>query len=174
MVLMVRPVAPSDKIAFEHDLVEITPALRRFATRFTVNQDDIDDLVQTTLLRALNRMDLFTPGTSVKSWTFTILRNHFMSEFSRRRREPNLGDDHLSDCLHAPPSQEWAVEKSQIAKVVAAFPERISRPLMLVAAGESYGEVAAACGCEVGTVKSRVSRARAKLTSALGREPALR
>jgi RNA polymerase sigma-70 factor (ECF subfamily) len=94
-----------------------------------------------------------------------------MSEFSRRRREPNLGDDFLSQSLHVPPAQDAVVEAKQVAKVLISIPDAFTKPLLLVALGENYKDVAAVCGCEVGTVKSRVNRARAKLLSALGQNP---
>src|SRR3569833_2469642 len=123
------------------------PSLRAFAISLCGNVDRADDLVQETLLRALANIDSFQPGTNMSAWLFTILRNHFRSEYRKRRREVEDSDGHYAETLKSQPEQYGQLEA-----------------LILVgASGFSYEEAANICGCAVGTIKSRVNRARTRL-----------
>ncbi|MBA9033865.1 sigma-70 family RNA polymerase sigma factor [Rhizobium leguminosarum] len=153
----------------ELEIVELTPALRAFARRFLRSDDDIDDLVQETLMKALNSLHLFRPGTSLKSWLFTILRNTFCTNYRKQRREP-AGMDAAMELVSIAPTQEWALRERELQKALRLLPAERRRALTLVATGTSYVEAARMCGCRIGTLKSRVSRARESLQLMLGNQ----
>ncbi|MFS8148863.1 RNA polymerase subunit sigma [Rhizobium sp. R635] len=166
----VRPATHSKKpSAIESEIVDLTPALRAFARRFLRNNDDIDDLVQETLLKALNSLHLYHPGTSLKSWLFTILRNSFCSNYRRQKREPT-GIDTAMEQIATAPTQEWALRERELQRALKLLSEDRRRALTLVAAGTSYEEAAKICGCRIGTLKSRVNRARESLQTLLGNQ----
>lgn len=166
----VRSASHSKKTsAIELEIVELTPALRAFARRFLRSDDDIDDLVQETLLKALNSLHLYHPGTSLKSWLFTILRNTFCTNYRRRKREP-AGIDAGMEQIATAPTQEWALRERELQHALTLLSDDRRRALTLVAAGTSYEDAARMCGCRIGTLKSRVSRARECLQSLLGNQ----
>jgi RNA polymerase sigma-70 factor (ECF subfamily) len=144
------------------------PALRRFARRLVGSNDDVDDLVQETLTRALNAAPQFQPGTALKSWLFTIMRNTFCTSYRVRQREHVGIDDAMVSRLRVAPSQDWAIRRNEMQAALERLPQQVRDSLMLVAMGTSYDETARICQCEVGTVKSRVNRARKALTEELG------
>jgi RNA polymerase sigma-70 factor (ECF subfamily) len=142
------------------------PSLRAFAISLCGNVDRADDLVQETLLRALANIDSFQPGTNMSAWLFTILRNHFRSEYRKRRREVEDSDGHYAETLKTQPEQYGQVEYREFREALAQLPQDQREALVLVgASGFSYEEAANICGCAVGTIKSRVGRARAALTT---------
>ncbi|TBY42971.1 sigma-70 family RNA polymerase sigma factor [Rhizobium leguminosarum] len=153
----------------ELEIVQLTPKLRTFARRFLRSDDDIDDLVQETLLKALASLHRYEPGTSLKSWLFTILRNTFCTNYRRRKREP-VGMNAAIEQLSVAPSQEWAIRERELQQALTLLSDDLRRALILVAAGTSYEDVARMCGCQLGTVKSRVSRARQSLALLLGNQ----
>jgi RNA polymerase sigma-70 factor (ECF subfamily) len=140
------------------------PSLRAFAISLCGNVDRADDLVQETLLRALANIDSFQPGTNMSAWLFTILRNHFRSEYRKRRREVEDSDGHYAETLKSQPEQYGQVEFKEFREALAQLPSDQREALILVgASGFSYEEAANICGCAVGTIKSRVNRARTRL-----------
>jgi RNA polymerase sigma-70 factor (ECF subfamily) len=140
------------------------PSLRAFAISLCGNVDRADDLVQETLLRALANIESFQPGTNMSAWLFTILRNHFRSEYRKRRREVEDTDGSYADTLKSQPEQVGKVEFEEFRNALAKLPPDQREALILVgASGFSYEEAAAICGCAVGTIKSRVNRARTRL-----------
>ena len=144
------------------------PSLRAFAISLCGNVDRADDLVQETLLRALANIDSFQPGTNMAAWLFTILRNHFRSEYRKRRREVEDSDGHYAETLKTQPEQHGQVEFREFREALAHLPADQREALILVgASGFSYEDAAAICGCAVGTIKSRVNRARSKLSALL-------
>ncbi|OWV85455.1 RNA polymerase subunit sigma [Rhizobium sp. N122] len=153
--------------AIQSEIVQLTPALRAFARRFLRGEDDIDDLVQETLLKALNSLHLYQPGTSLKSWLFTIMRNTFCTNYRRQKREPTAMDAAMEQIAIAP-SQEWALRERELEQALTQLPDDRRRALLLVATGTSYEDAAKLCGCRLGTLKSRVNRARGSLLSMLG------
>ncbi|ANM13226.1 MULTISPECIES: sigma-70 family RNA polymerase sigma factor [unclassified Rhizobium] len=153
--------------AIQSEIVQFTPALRAFARRFLRGEDDIDDLVQETLLKALNSLHLYQPGTSLKSWLFTIMRNTFCTNYRRQKREPTAMDAAMEQIAIAP-SQEWALRERELEQALTQLPDDRRRALLLVATGTSYEDAAKLCGCRLGTLKSRVNRARGSLLSMLG------
>ncbi len=149
---------------FRTDVVGCLPQLRAFARVLTGNRDRADDLVNDTILRALGAEHQFKPGTNLRAWLFTILRNQHISEFRRRRLEAGSVDDLPEALLTTPAVQQSMVEFNEVRKLLLQMPVKFREALILVAgAGLSYEEAAAICECAVGTVKSRVNRARAEL-----------
>ncbi len=145
------------------------PSLRAFAISLCGNIDRADDLVQETLLRALANIDSFQPGTNMSAWLFTILRNHFRSEYRKRRREVEDSDGHYAETLKSHPDQIGQVEFTEFLEALAQLPPDQREALVLVgASGFSYEEAANICGCAVGTIKSRVNRARTRLAELMG------
>jgi RNA polymerase sigma-70 factor (ECF subfamily) len=147
------------------------PSLRAFAISLSGNVDRADDLVQETLLRALVNIDSFEPGTNLSAWLFTILRNLFRSEYRKRRREVEDGDGTYAESLKSQPEQEARVEFREFRAALSKLPPDQREALILVgASGFSYEEAAGICGCAVGTIKSRVNRARTRLAELMSIE----
>src|SRR3954452_24966333 len=145
-------------------VLSAVPSLRAFAISLCGNVDRADDLVQETLLRALANINSFQPGTNMSAWLFTILRNHFRSEYRKRRREVEDSDGHYAETLKTQPEQYGQVEYREFRESLAQLPQEQREALVLVgASGFSYEEAANICGCAVGTIKSRVNRARTRL-----------
>jgi len=144
------------------------PSLRAFAISLSGNVDRADDLVQETLLRAMANIDTFQPGTNMSAWLFTILRNLFRSEYRKRRREVEDADGSYAESLKSHPEQHGRVEFEEFRTALAKLPQDQREALLLVgASGFSYEEAAAICECAVGTIKSRVNRARTRLAELL-------
>jgi RNA polymerase sigma-70 factor (ECF subfamily) len=144
------------------------PSLRAFAISLSGNVDRADDLVQETILRALANIQSFQPGTNMPAWLFTILRNLFRSEYRKRRREVEDADGSLAETLKSHPDQLGRVEFNEFRVALAQLPAEQREALILVgASGFSYEEAADICECAVGTIKSRVNRARSRLAKLL-------
>ena len=140
------------------------PSLRAFAISLCGNVDRADDLVQETLLRAIANINSFQPGTNMSAWLFTILRNHFRSEYRKRRREVEDSDGRYAETLKSQPEQYGRVEFREFREALTQLPADQREAMVLVgASGFSYEEAAHICGCAVGTIKSRVNRARTRL-----------
>ena len=149
------------------------PSLRAFAISLCGNVDRADDLVQETMLRALANIHSFQPGTNMSAWLFTILRNLFRSEYRKRRREVEDADGSYADSLKSQPEQNSRVEFEEFRGALSKLPGDQREALILVgASGFSYEEAAEICGCAVGTIKSRVNRARGRLADLLAIESA--
>jgi len=149
-------------------VLSAVPSLRAFAISLCGNVDRADDLVQETLLRALANIDSFQPGTNMAAWLFTILRNHFRSEYRKRRREVEDSEGRYADKLKSQPEQHGRVEFREFREALAQLPQDQREALILVgASGFSYEEAANICGCAIGTIKSRVNRARTRLAELL-------
>ncbi len=147
---------------------ELLPVLRKFASRLVRLECDREDLVQETIWRALRSQHRFRAGTALKSWLFTIMRNVFNTEYRRRRREVAGIDDGYLNVIGIDGAQEWAIRQAELWAAIERLPEESRDTLLLVASGTSYIEAASLCGCEVGTVKSRVNRARRALEAEIG------
>ena len=149
------------------------PSLRAFAISLSGNVDRADDLVQETLLRAIANIDSFQPGTNMSAWLFTILRNLFRSEYRKRRREVEDADGSYAESLKSHPEQNSRLEFQEFRTALSKLPPDQREALILVgASGFSYEEAAAICECAVGTIKSRVNRARTRLAGLLSIEGA--
>ncbi|MDP3853484.1 sigma-70 family RNA polymerase sigma factor [Phenylobacterium sp.] len=149
---------------WRNDVVGMIPALRAFAWSLSHNGSDADDLVQDTLIKAWTNRDKFETGTNLRAWLFTILRNTYYTQVIRRRREVRDETGEYAGALRSPPTQDWSVAMHALQAALAQLPAEHREALILVgAAGLSYEEAAAICGCALGTIKSRVNRARARL-----------
>src|SRR4029077_10675169 len=149
-------------------ILAAVPSLRAFAISLSGNVDRADDLVQETLLRALANIHSFQPGTNMPAWLFTILLNLFRSEYRKRRREVEDADGSYADTLKTQPEQTSHVEFKEFTTALNKLPEDQREALILIgASGFSYEEAAEICGCAVGTIKSRVNRARTRLANLL-------
>jgi RNA polymerase sigma-70 factor (ECF subfamily) len=152
-------------------LLAAVPSLRAFAISLCGNVDRADDLVQETLMRALANIHSFQPGTNMPAWLFTILRNLFRSEYRKRRREVEDPDGSYAETLKTQPEQTSHMEFKEFRDALAKLPADQREALVLVgASGFSYEDAAEICGCAVGTIKSRVNRARTRLAHLLAIE----
>ncbi|WP_407520155.1 sigma-70 family RNA polymerase sigma factor [Methylobacterium oryzisoli] len=169
-VLASEPATPQ----FRDALLGALPALRAFATSLTGSQTQADDLVQETVLRAWQNQHSFTPGTNLNAWLFTILRNQFYTTMRKRKREVEDSDGTAAAQLTALPSQEDGIELREVWTQLSRLPPLQREALLLIATqGLTYEAAATLMGCQTGTVKSRVNRARAALVQALGYEDRL-
>ena len=164
------PAPPSARQGFGEEVIAQIPALRVFARSLCRDRVEADDLVQETLLRAIENIHRFRPGTNLRAWLFTILRNRFYSGWAKRARE-RTGD---ADCVSSIPAtategQFWHLRMQEMEQALHELPRPYRETVILVAVlGESYLDTARILGCDIGTVKSRVSRARAALRKRLG------
>jgi len=159
---------------FKHDLTAVVPHLRAFARGLCGRADLADDLVQDALLRAWAARDRFVPGTSIRAWTFTILRNAWFTEMRRNRFRADYDEAQADRILTTPAAQEAPLHLADLSRALMELPAERREALLLVGAGGfSYEEAAAICGCAVGTIKSRVGRGRAQLSAMIeeGRLP---
>jgi RNA polymerase sigma-70 factor, ECF subfamily len=146
------------------DLVAAIPNMRAFAISLCGNRDRADDLVQEALVKAWNHLDSFQEGTNLKAWLFTILRNAYFSELRKTKREVADSDGLLAARVAVPAEQHAHLDLSDLSRALTELPADQREALILVGAeGFSYEDAASISGCAVGTVKSRVNRARAKL-----------
>jgi RNA polymerase sigma-70 factor, ECF subfamily len=149
-------------------MLAAVPSLRAFAISLCGKVHHADDLVQETLLRAIGNINSFQPGTNMCAWLFTILRNLFRSEYRKQRREVQDTDGSYLDSLKSPPEQHSRVEFEDFRDALAKLPFVQREALLLVgASGLSHEEAAAICETAVGTIKSRVHRARTRLSELL-------
>jgi RNA polymerase sigma-70 factor (ECF subfamily) len=152
---------------FETELIEAAPFLRAFARTLCHDAEHAEDLAQETLLKAWQRHDQFQAGTNLRAWLATILRNRYYS-LGRRRKWHADYDGEIERTLVAPDDQEASVELEDVRRALAMLPDFQREALILVGAGGmSYEEVAQIVGCPLGTVKSRVRRARDELQAIL-------
>ncbi len=156
----------ADKAAFKRELTEVVPHLRAFARGLCGRADMADDLVQEALLKAWAAQDRFEPGTSMRAWTFVILRNVYLTDMRRNRFRGEYDEGVAERILTAPAGQEEPIHLSDLHRALLTLPAERREALLLVGAGGfSYEEAAEICGCAVGTIKSRVGRARATIAS---------
>jgi len=152
-------------------MLEAIPHLRVFAVSLCRNRERADDLVQETLLRAWANIAQFEPGSKMKAWLTTILRNQYYSEYRKRRREVADVNGIYAETLVSVPGQMISVQYRELRAALARLPDEMCEALLLVAtSGLSYSDAARICGCAVGTIKSRVNRARERLAAMLSAE----
>ena len=151
------------------DLLAAIPALRAFGISLSGNPDRADDLVQETLMKAWASIGTYVPGTNLRAWLFTILRNIFYSQYRKRKREVEDADGSLAMRLSSAPEQNGHMDFQDFRIALQKLPADQREALTLVgASGLSYEEAAEICNCAVGTIKSRVNRARSRLVDLLG------
>ena len=154
---------------FRDDLLASLPDLRSFAMSLVGNSTRADDLVQETLLKAWTSQHRFVPGTNLMAWLFTILRNQFYTECRKRKREVEDAEGAEAAKIITLPSQEHGIELQKVWKILEKLPGAQREALLLVAGqGMTYEAAAELLGPQTGTMKSRVSRARAFLAGSLG------
>lgn len=152
----------------ERLLMAAQPSLRAFAVSLTHNTDRANDLVQTTFMKAWDKADSYLSGTNLKAWLFTIMRNECYAQMRRRGREVVTEDgmiSHFSDSrgVHSPNRADETWEFEELKVHFAQLPEDQREALIMIAEGFNYEEAAEVLGCAIGTIKSRVSRARSAL-----------
>ena len=166
----------ADAASFRSELVGLIPQVRAFA-RFLCMGDRAaaDDLSQEALAKAWQARASYQPGTQLRAWLFTIVRNVHISAKRRAWRSVAWDDDLAERRLHQSDTQHEPIELDEVRRAMKLLPEEQREALVLVTAGGlSYEEAAAICGCAVGTIKSRTNRARAALVQIMekGRPPA--
>lgn len=160
--------ASTDDVAFKRELVGLIPHLRAFARTLCGDATAADDLAQDAMLKAWDARASYQMGTNMKAWTFMILRNQFYSEKRRSWRQTQLDQEAAERTLMAVDDPESPVALDELRMALSTLPDEQREALILVGAGGfAYEEAAEICGCAVGTVKSRVSRARRALQGSL-------
>ena len=158
------PWEPLDENLFRQELTALIPHLRAFARSLCGNATLADDVAQDAMLKAWKAREKFKPGSNLKAWTFTILRNQFYSIKRRSWRATSLDQEVAEQTIVAKSDQEKVVELNELRRGLDSLKNDQREALILVgASGLSYDEAAEICGCAVGTIKSRVSRARKEL-----------
>ncbi|MEL6563862.1 MAG: RNA polymerase sigma factor [Pseudomonadota bacterium] len=143
--------------------------MRAFAISLTRNSALADDMVQDALVKAWSNIDSFQPGTNMRAWLFTILRNTYYSHHRKRRREVEDTEGELSAGLAQKPDHDGRLQMRDFHTAFDQLPEEQREALVLVGAGGfSYDEAAETCGVAVGTIKSRVNRGRVRLVELMG------
>lgn len=159
----------SDQRRFKRELLAALPNLRAFAVSLVGRHDRADDLVQDTIMKAWAKQESFEIGTNIKAWLIKILLNSFYSQMRKNGREVQDSDGILTERLSVHPAQHGALDLQDFRNALNRLPPDQREAIILVgASGFSYEEAAEICNCAVGTIKSRVSRARQRLQELLG------
>jgi RNA polymerase sigma-70 factor (ECF subfamily) len=153
---------------FKRAMLGCLGSLRAFAVSLTGRHDRADDLVQDTIMKAWAKKTSFEPGTNMKAWLFTILRNEFYSQIRKSGREIQDSDGYYTEQLSSHPGQYGALDLQDFKVALDKLPDDQKEAIILIgASGFSYEEAAEICGCAIGTIKSRVNRARTRLAELL-------
>lgn len=153
-------------------LLEAIPTLRASALSLSGQPDQADDLVQQALVKAWHHIDSFEPGTNMAAWLYTIMRNEFYTEFRRRRREVQGAGGAFATASSDTASQDRHMDVREVQAALNKLRPEQREALLLVGVWElSYEEAAEICRCAVGTMKSRVNRARGRLAEFLSGTP---
>lgn len=156
---------------FKREMLAVLPSLRAFAVSLARRHDKADDLVQETVMKAWGKQESFEPGTSMRAWLFTILRNEFYSQMRRKGRELPDPDGVFAGNLATHPEQYGKLDLADFKTALDSLPDDQREAIVLIgASGFSYEEAAEIAGVAVGTIKSRVNRARVKLQELLSIE----
>lgn len=163
-----RAVTPPSDREFKQLLAGAIPHLRAYGRNLCGNPDTADDLVQETMLKAWASRDRFEQGTSIKAWTFVILRNIFLSQMRRNKFHGEYDEAAVERTMASYGSQDDSLNVGDVQRALMQLSEEQREAIILVGAGGmAYEEAAKICGCALGTMKSRVSRARAALEAIL-------
>lgn len=153
------------------ELVNHLGALRAFAISLARNSATADDLVQDTVVKAWANIEKFNPGSNMRAWLFTILRNTYYSFNRKRKSEVEDADGVLTGALAQKPDHDGRLHMQDFNAAFEHLSDEQREALVLVGAGGfSYDEAAEMCGVKTGTIKSRVNRARARLTELMDLE----
>jgi RNA polymerase sigma factor (sigma-70 family) len=153
---------------FHTKLTDAIPHLRAFARSLCGNRDLADDLLQETLLKAWAARTHFVAGTSFHAWTFTILRNVYFGQIRRQRFVGEYDELEAERLLNTPPTQQGGLQATDVLRALQTLPAAQREVLILAAVGHvSYEEMAEICGVAIGTIKSRMARARAALSAVI-------
>ena len=159
--------SPADD-EFRKELLGVLPHLRAFARGLSGRSDFADDLVQEAAIKAWTARERYQPGTNMRAWTFAILRNHYLSELRRNKRQTGLDEGVAERMLVMEADQEAPLHLGDMEVALQQLaPERREAVLLVGASGFSYEEAADIAGCPIGTMKSRVARARSDLARML-------
>lgn len=152
----------------EFDVLQHLPALRALARALTRDRHVADDLVQETLLKAIASSGQFDIGSNLRAWLLAIMRNTYFTNVKRAAREQVGCADCIANTVSVLPTQEWTVRGKEVMDAIDQLPAQYREVIVLVAMlGENYADTARICGCPVGTVKSRLNRARLAIASTL-------
>lgn len=156
---------------FKRSMLACLGSLRAFGVSLTGRHDRADDLVQDTIMKAWAKKTSFEPGTNMKAWLFTILRNEFYSQIRKSGREIQDSDGFYTEQLSTHPGQYGALDLQDFKAALEKLPDDQREAIILIgASGFSYEEAAEICQCAIGTIKSRVNRARNRLAELLAVE----
>jgi RNA polymerase sigma-70 factor, ECF subfamily len=162
------PKMESGSDEFSRQLIAAIPGLRAFGISLTSNADRADDLVQETMLKAWKNFASFQEGSNMRAWLYTILRNEFYTQLRKRKREVEDADGVFAAKLSVSGGQESHLDMEDMRAALSQLPTDQREAIILVgASGFSYEEAAEICVVAVGTIKSRVSRARTRLAELL-------
>jgi RNA polymerase sigma-70 factor, ECF subfamily len=162
-----RPIDPT----FVDGILTNLPSLGSLAISLTRRVDQAEDLVQETVLRAISKQEMFEPGTNLRAWLFAILRNLFCSACRKAKREVEDVDGSYAATMISVPDCEDRIMLKHLAVALAKLPEAQRKAIMLVGTeGMSYEAAAQVLGCAVGTIQSRVNRARNRLAELMSLE----
>ena len=155
------PASPEAIDEFKDQMVALIPSLRAFARGLCRNRELADDLAQEAMMRAWAARDSFTPGTNFRAWMYMIVRNQFYSSIRKNARTTSWDPEAAERLLVQEPTQETTIHVKDVDKALDQLPPQQREMLLLVAAaGMSYEDAAIVAGCSLGTVKSRLARAR--------------
>ena len=152
--------------AFSEDIVRSLPRLHRFAITLTRDRTRAADLVQETVLRALAAREKFKEGTNLAAWLTVIMRNSFRTAYRNNRRHVEDPDDQMAKSVPVEDSPLKKLEIAELFQLIDNLPDQWRRPLRMIADGATYEEIALEMQEHVGTIKSRVNRAREMLKPA--------
>jgi len=156
---------------FKRTMLGCLGSLRAFGVSLTGRHDRADDLVQDTIMKAWAKKSSFEPGTNMKAWLFTILRNEFYSQVRKAGREIQDSEGFYTEQLATNPGQYGALDLQDFKAALEKLPDDQREAIILIgASGFSYEEAAEICQCAIGTIKSRVNRARTRLAELLNVE----
>jgi RNA polymerase sigma-70 factor (ECF subfamily) len=157
---------------FGNRLIAEIPHLRAFAISLSGSITTADDLVQETMVKAWSHAESFEPGTNFRAWLITILRNTYFTAYRKQSRELQDSEGFYAERRTVEGDQEVKMEVQDMQKALSKLPDEYREILLLVGIAEvSYEEAAEICDVPIGTIKSRLNRARAKLAENLGLTP---
>src|SRR5262245_35886303 len=155
--------------SFLQEMTALIPTLRAFGRSLCMNATLADDLTQEAMLKAWSHRHHFQPGSNMKAWLLTILRNQYYSELRCRKFEVEDPNDEYAAAIAVQPEHEAELELEELTRALSTLPPERREALLLVCAkGLSYKQAAEICHCAVGTIKSRIARARDHLVAILG------